>query len=150
MANGSQLLKLSAGDATIRPKAHSPYHRAFAILLGVLAVGLFFVVTGAAEPSFLLGVFVIDVLSFSAFLIYRAGVIAKAERAKGLMLWEKRSFWLLNLVWAILTGLVVGITALVSLIRAMELAVGIGVLPLAVLVMAYVERTTRNRKRSRS
>jgi len=150
VASGSQPLKLSAGDATIRRKAHSPYHRGFAILLGVLAVGLFFVVTGAAEPSFLLGVFVIDVLSFSAFLINRAGVIAKAERAKGLILWEKRSFWLLNLAWAILTGLVVGITALVSLIQAMELAVGIGVLPLAVLVMAYVERTTRNRKRSRS
>jgi hypothetical protein len=150
MASGSQPIKLSAGDATIRRKALSPYPRAFAILLGVLFVGLFFVVTGAAEPSFLLGVFVLDVLSFSAFLIYRAGVIAKAERAKGLILWEERSFWLLNLAWAILIGLVVGITAVVSLIQAMELAVGIGVLPLAVLVMAYVERTTRNRKRSRS
>jgi hypothetical protein len=145
-----QPLTLPPAVGTIRGKTLEAYRLAFSVFLAVIAVGLFFVVSGTAAPSFLLGVVLVDSLFFSAFLIYRAGAHAQAERGKGMILWERRSFWLLNLVWAILTGSVVGIVVLVSLVQALELAFMIGAFPLVVLVMAYVERTARNRKKSRS
>ena len=149
MTDERQGLTRGDADGTIRGKTLE-YRYAFSVFLAVIAVGLFFVVSGTAAPSFLLGVVLVDSLFFSAFLIYRAGANAQTERGKGMILWERRSFWLLNLVWAILTGSVVGIAVLVSFVQALELALLIGAFPLVVLVMAYVERTTRNRKKSRS
>ncbi len=138
-------------DKTSRPGGLKAYVYGFFVFLTVLALGGYIVGTGVATPSFLLGVFVLDVLAFLGFLTFRGAVLAHIETTEGKTMWESRSFWRLALLWCLLTAMTLSVVAVVSLSQALEMTLWFVVPLLAIVLIAYVQRaTTHGRKGPRS